>query len=163
MRASALAAFAAALALNLLGASYVSTEGDAWTEAGFASQPEPEFRPHHLLLTELYRGALHVSEALGLHAPSFVPLQVVNGLLGALAAALVALWLARYPLSRRAVWLGAAIWILSYAPWFHARTAETGIPALPAALAAFLLVCPPAGEAARARAGRTALAAALLA
>jgi hypothetical protein len=154
--------FLFALLLNLFGAAYVATEGDASGEARLVLDPDGPARPNHLVQTQLFRAVYEWARAFGFDGPVFVPLQILNGFLGAVLAALLVAFFRSAEISSRAAAFAAVVWVLSSAPWFHSRTAETGITPLPFLVGSFLVLFRVGGNA-RASLGRAALAAALFA
>lgn len=140
-RRDAAVVFIVALALGLLGASYIAADGDGLKETGLALATGPGWRAYHLFHTWLNQQALWL--AWRLPGPSFVPLQLLNTLLGAAAAVLLLKLFQRVGLSRRVALAGVGVWLLSATPWIHTRTAETGITPLPFLLGAWLLLLSP--------------------
>ncbi len=137
-RLLAVSVFLAVLAINLLGASYVATEGDPLNEQERVLAVQEELRPSHLSQTTLFRAAWQfASGAFGAERP-FIALQTLNAILGALASVLILLLLLRLGVSRPVAVFMALFWALSFAPWLHSRTAETGVTPVPFLLGALL-------------------------
>ncbi|MCC7491226.1 MAG: hypothetical protein IT204_02715 [Fimbriimonadaceae bacterium] len=145
--------FLAAAGFYLLTASYVATDGDAQGEVDELAVSGLNLRPNHLLQTVLNRAVLATWQAVGFTGLPFIPLQTLNALLGGLTVVQVLLLLSRCSGSLRLAGWGAAIFALSWAPWFHSRVAETGITPMPLLLAAVLLLLRPAAERPRYTAG----------
>ncbi len=140
------------LAVNLLGASYVATEGDPLNEQRRVLADHEELRPSHLAQTTLFSVTWRVARAAGAERP-FVVLQTTNALLGAAAAALILLILLRLRAPHAVAIFTALVWAVSFAPWLHSKTAETGVTPVPFLLGAlFLLIrardgaTPPIGD-----------------
>ncbi len=160
--------FLIVVGINALGASYVATEGDAVQETSLVGDPESP-RPNHLLQTRAFRLASKSASALHLRAAPFIPLQLLNAVLGGVAAVLVLVLLTRAGLRLFVAFGFSLVWALSWGVWFHSRTAETGVTPLPFLLGAFALLlpadplCSPGRCAKELSAGRAALASFLFA
>jgi hypothetical protein len=139
----AAAVFLAVLTVNLLGASYRAAEGDPVDEARSVLLDASAVRPSHLAQTTLFRGVWLLAGSLGFDGAPFIPLQSANAILGALVGLLILLVAWRLGVSTSWAVAAAVAWAVSFAPWLHSRTAETGVTPLPLVLGALLLAVRP--------------------
>ncbi|MBI2297832.1 MAG: hypothetical protein HYU66_02565 [Armatimonadetes bacterium] len=139
-RLGAVVAGCAALAFYLLAASYAAAYDDGLKEAGLAAGAGWGVRGYHLLQTPVYKLAVGLFRGLGYGGPPFVPIQTLNTLCGAVAAAQVWLLLGRVGLGPGGRVIGTAVWVCSATPLLHSRTGDTAMAPMPLVLGAWLAV-----------------------